>query len=74
MDTNNNPNSRSIYFVLEVVVVRLFLVSNVRDAVIARVCIRKMSQSVKVVQAKCRRCFKPKEGSDVGVLLMGMKW
>ena len=40
MDTNNDPNSRSIYFVLEVVVVRLFLVSNVRDAVIARVRIK----------------------------------
>ena len=40
MDNNNNPNSRSIYVVLEVVVVRLFLVSNVRDAVIARVRIK----------------------------------
>ncbi len=36
MDTNIDSNSRSIYFVLEVVVVRLFFMSNVRDAVIAR--------------------------------------
>ena len=71
MDTNIDPNSRSIYFVLEVVVVQLFLVSN---AAIARVRIRMMSQSVKVVQAKCRQYFRLKEGSDVGVLLMGMRW
>ena len=74
MDTNIDPNSRSIYFVLEVVVIRLFLVSNVHDAVIGRIRIRMMSQSVKVVQAKCHRCFRLKEGSDVGVLLMVMRW
>ncbi len=36
MDTNIDPNSRSIYFVLEVVAVRPFFVSNVRDALIGR--------------------------------------